>query len=138
MHLRRPNIGKRSHGMPIQATQRHLVKVDQPDVCGTGTCKSSGAMRPNSSAADDDDFCISELGEPGVAEKYAVACELFEDELCRAASVGMVWDEWEVAGYLRRSRLLGRELRGLRNVHLLWRDARWLEKRDRIRSAARP
>lgn len=52
-------------------------------------------MRPNSSAADDDNFCGPELGEPGVTKKYAVACELFEDELWRegAASIGVVWDE---------------------------------------------
>lgn len=90
-------------------------------------------MRPNASAADDDDFCRAELGETGVAEEDAIACELFEDELCRAKSVGRAQEEGEVVGYLRRSRLSGRELREPRNVHLLWTGGRRLGRRGRIR-----
>ena len=95
MNLWRPNIGERSDRMPIKGGEGHLIKVDESNLCSSGTCKSSGAMRPNPSAADDDDFCGPELGEPVVTEKYAVACELFEDELWRegAASVGMAWDK---------------------------------------------
>mgnify|MGYP003305553656 CR=1 FL=1 len=82
-------------------------------------------MRPSSSAADDDDSRISQLGELGVAEKYAVAWELFENGLCREGCVGWYGlDEGGAGGYLRRSRLLGRELRGRQNVHLLRRDGR--------------
>lgn len=68
--------------MPVQRREGHLVEVDEADVRGTGAGECGGAVRADATAPDDNDVCGAQAGEPGVAEKYAVACELFEDELC--------------------------------------------------------
>lgn len=80
LDLGQADVGERRHRVPVQARQRDLVEVDQPQRRDAGARQRRGRMRAHAAAADDDDERGAQAVEAVGGEEHAVARELLEDQ----------------------------------------------------------
>ena len=84
--------------MPVEARERDLVEVDQPEPADAGAQQRRGRVRADAAEPDDDDEGGRELALASGAEKLPVAGELLLDDLVVFVKEELCGDGWRGAG----------------------------------------